>query len=628
MATRQMSPTKSQNGSRSFTRALALAFNEWLLMLMLFANSIFSYVITRFADYSELQSPCLMCSRLDHILGRAKHLNKKTHWDMICSKHKSEISSLVYCHAHSKLVDVRGMCETCLFSFATTNKSNAETYRLLVGKLGEDSSCFGTKIDSSKNPRYCTCCNQLCMPQTASTQVVKPETLPKIRLRGGLSTGKQSTPKKSVSFNHLPHVGYSELKFHSDTESEALFSEDEGVVKEEHHKFQAVDLDTPPVISLPYDLATDKLLNLDFPLQHLQEIGLGTNSLFPQLTPVNCVPETSEKVLKDETSHAMEHFGAVSEEKEELIRFDDVSLTPDLKEITADALLEETELIPVKGVPETSEKVLKEEDIISLDNPFLTSRAMEHFAAVSVEKEELLRLDDVSLTPIFRGIPADVLMEESELICFNDVTSTSVAAETPEDVLKRTEIMSLHDISLDDVPEPFTTNETSVEMSKESDTNQADITSLVSKDIVVSSTKCSTENCMFKLPFECKDSEKVMKEEQTAAVLEEIPANALTEETELICLNDVTSSSSSDAVETPKDVLKGIELMSLHDISLEEVPESFTTNETSVEMPKESDTSQADMTSMESEYIFVSSTKSMAENSTEYCKFSSPSLSV
>ncbi|WZZ84468.1 hypothetical protein YC2023_113047 [Brassica napus] len=30
---------------------------------MLFINSIFSYVITRFADHSELQSPCLMCSQ-------------------------------------------------------------------------------------------------------------------------------------------------------------------------------------------------------------------------------------------------------------------------------------------------------------------------------------------------------------------------------------------------------------------------------------------------------------------------------------------------------------------------------------------------------------------------------------
>ncbi|KAJ4877660.1 Uncharacterized protein Rs2_42678 [Raphanus sativus] len=55
--------SEPQTSSRSFTRALALAFNEWLLILMLLINSIFSYVITRFAYHSELQSPCLMCSQ-------------------------------------------------------------------------------------------------------------------------------------------------------------------------------------------------------------------------------------------------------------------------------------------------------------------------------------------------------------------------------------------------------------------------------------------------------------------------------------------------------------------------------------------------------------------------------------
>ncbi|CAF2046607.1 unnamed protein product [Brassica napus] len=61
--TMAISPSKPQTSSRSFTRALALAFNEWLLIPMLFVNSIFSHVITRFADHSELQSPCLMCSQ-------------------------------------------------------------------------------------------------------------------------------------------------------------------------------------------------------------------------------------------------------------------------------------------------------------------------------------------------------------------------------------------------------------------------------------------------------------------------------------------------------------------------------------------------------------------------------------
>ncbi|RID57159.1 hypothetical protein BRARA_F00556 [Brassica rapa] len=575
-----ISPSKPQ--TRSFTRALSLAFNEWLLILMLFINSIFSYLITKFADYSDLQSPCLMCSSLDHILGRTtKHL-KKSHWDMVCSKHKTEISSLVYCHAHGKLVDVRGMCEACLFSFATTNKSNAETYRLLVGKLGEDSSSFGggSKSDPNTGRRYCTCCNQLwMMPQQTGFNdqevVAKPVTLPKIRVVSSLRTGKQSnTPKKSVSFNHLPDVGYTELKVHSDTESEAVFSEDEGVVafkEKDDHKFQNVDLETPRVITLPYDMATDKLLDLDFPSQ---EIGLRSyDSFFPEL---NDVPETSEKVLKEKEMSSLDSLffsdsAAVLKEKEDLIHFQDVSLTPD-------ASMEETELVPVNVVPEeTSKKVLKEEEIPSLDSIFFSLRSTEPFAAVSKETEfvslrdiistssaaaeallmreaegDLVQLLDLSLTQDSKERPADASVEEAGLICLNDATSTtsSDAAETPED------------------------------------------------DVLMGET--------------------VLKEKEDLVN----PADALMEKSELVCLNDLTSTS-SDASETPEDILKGSEQMPLHDTSPDEVPESFTTNETPVETSKERDTSQDDIASLEPEYVVVSPSKSAQsmpeEDSTEDC---------
>ncbi|XP_024008154.1 myosin-binding protein 1 [Eutrema salsugineum] len=641
MATRQMSPAKSQTGSRSLTRALALAFNEWLLMLMLFANSIFSYVIAKFADYSELQSPCLMCSRLDHILGRTKHL-KKSHWDMVCSKHKSEISSLVYCHAHGKLVDVRGMCETCLFSFATTNKSNAETYRLLVGKLGEDSS-FGSKSDGSKNPRYCTCCHQLWKPQTASTdQVAKPATLPKIRLVSDVRTGKLSTPKKSVRFNQLPHVGYTELKIHSDTESEAVFSEDEGVVvKEEDHMFQNVDLETPPVITLPYDLATDKLLNLDFPLQplvarndreevHLQEIDLRTNSFFPDLIPVDGMPEISENVLKEEeiisldnlflTSRAMEHPAAISREKEELIPLQDVSLTPEFKEVPADALMKETELIPVNGVPETSEKVLKEEEVVSLDNLFLTSRAMEHSEVVSKVKEDLIHLQDISVTPDFKEKSENALMEETELICLNDVTSTSDAAESAEDhvLMKETVLNEKEDL--------IHLQDTSLTPNIKGNPAYAlmeDTELICLNDVTSTSDAAETTEDVLMEETVLEEKEDLIHLQDTSLLpdFKDNPPYALME-TELIPLNDVTSTS-SDPAETPEDVLKGIELMSPHDIFRDKTPESFTTNETLVETSTERGTNQADINSLESEYVVVSpstSTKSMPENSTEKCE--------
>ncbi|EOA39537.1 hypothetical protein CARUB_v10008154mg [Capsella rubella] len=681
MSTRQISSAvKSQMGSRSFTRALALAFNEWLLMLMLFLNSLFSYVVTRFADYSQLQSPCLMCSNLDHILGRTKHF-KKPHWDIICSKHKSEISSLVYCHAHGKLVDVRGMCETCLFSFATTNKSNAETYRLLVGKLG-DNSYFGSNSDRSTNPNCskltdCTCCNQLWGPQTADTQVAEREMLPKIGLLSKVRTGKQSTPKKSVRFNHLPDVGYTELKIHSDTESEAAFpdtepkqesspsympnagynepkiglvgdvrtekpstpkksvrfnhlpdvgyselkihsdteseavlSEDEGVVvKEEDHKFHTVDLQTPPIITLPYDLATDKLLNLDFHLQPLttqnyqeevllEEINWRTYSSFPELFPIDGVPETSEKVLKEEeiissdnlflTSRAMDYFAAVSDEKEEPICLHDITLTPDSMEHSANA------------------SIVKETELICLSDVTSTSCAMEHSEVFLMGNEEPVHVQDISLTPDFKENPANAsVMEETELICLNDVTSTLHTMEHSAVILKENEEpIRLHDTTL---TSDFVENPANASLMEET-------------EFICLNDVSSTSRTMEYSAAVSEEKEETIPLQDISLTPEfkENPANvSLAEETELICLNDVTST--SKAAETPEDVFKGIELISFHDVSLDEVPDSLTTNETSVEMLKEKDTHQADITSLESEYIVVPSPNSMPENSVENC---------
>ena len=131
MAALKISSAKQQRTYRGLATALASAVLEWLLIFLLFANAIFSYLITKFARYCKLQTPCLLCSRLDHVFGNEK---LGYYRDLICRNHKLEISSLVLCHAHDKLVDVHGMCENCLFSFATVNKSNSETYRLLVGK--------------------------------------------------------------------------------------------------------------------------------------------------------------------------------------------------------------------------------------------------------------------------------------------------------------------------------------------------------------------------------------------------------------------------------------------------------------------------------------------------------------
>ncbi|KAF8039079.1 hypothetical protein BT93_B1582 [Corymbia citriodora subsp. variegata] len=164
MAAGEASYDRREKRPWGFAVALSSAVLEWLLIFVLFINASSSYLITKFASYCGLQTPCLLCSRLDHVLGGKK---VGFYWDMICSNHKSVISTLVLCHAHNKLADVHGMCENCLFSFATINKSNAETYRLLVGKLGEDSNIeleentFSEDHHLCSSSRaHCTCCNE------------------------------------------------------------------------------------------------------------------------------------------------------------------------------------------------------------------------------------------------------------------------------------------------------------------------------------------------------------------------------------------------------------------------------------------------------------------------------------
>lgn len=71
--------------------ALSSAFSEWTLICMLFIDGVFGYLITKFARYCRLQIPCLFCSRLDRVLGREEGAG--FYWDLICSDHKSRISS-------------------------------------------------------------------------------------------------------------------------------------------------------------------------------------------------------------------------------------------------------------------------------------------------------------------------------------------------------------------------------------------------------------------------------------------------------------------------------------------------------------------------------------------------------
>ncbi|KAL5063516.1 hypothetical protein RYX36_025253 [Vicia faba] len=119
------SSSRWHNFSTRISMSLASNSLEWLLILFLFISAVFSYFITKFASYCKLKASCLFCSRIDHVLGKEKN---GYYLDLICSYHKYEISSLVTCCKHDKLMNIQGFCETCILSA----NANPESSKLLM----------------------------------------------------------------------------------------------------------------------------------------------------------------------------------------------------------------------------------------------------------------------------------------------------------------------------------------------------------------------------------------------------------------------------------------------------------------------------------------------------------------
>ncbi|XVF06355.1 hypothetical protein REPUB_Repub06bG0041000 [Reevesia pubescens] len=375
MATGGISSVNSEKISHRFTRALSSAFLEWPLIFMLFIDSIISFLITKFAHKCKLQTPCLLCSRLDHVFGNEK---LKFYWDLVCGDHKLEISSLVYCHAHNKLVDVHGMCESCLFSFATINKSNAETYRLLVGKLGEDFDC-GLEEDPSlehhklghSTIRHCSCCGEPWMPkgyaktliQTQSTVSHAAEcdlTLPVSVEHGQDDQNRSENVSISVKATHqrkngphpFSHVAYTELKITSDSESEvssdAGNEEDALIIQADHLQRDIVDQHVQPescTITLSDDLTSEKLID---------PVSTPKPSIFISQSQSDIIEPLRTKSVQstDSSRHGLEEpkWKQASSKSEpsafsELISLDDVPLSSKGVEASSDADDEEDALI-------------------------------------------------------------------------------------------------------------------------------------------------------------------------------------------------------------------------------------------------------------------------------------------
>ncbi|KAK3020037.1 hypothetical protein RJ639_003287 [Escallonia herrerae] len=111
MAANKFATMLHRNTNR-ITLILIYAVLEWTLIVLLLLNSLFSYLIIKFADYFGLKPPCLWCSRVDHFFEPQKK-NNNTRRELLCELHSAEISNLGYCSNHQKLAAYQDMCEDC-----------------------------------------------------------------------------------------------------------------------------------------------------------------------------------------------------------------------------------------------------------------------------------------------------------------------------------------------------------------------------------------------------------------------------------------------------------------------------------------------------------------------------------
>ncbi|KAF8398977.1 hypothetical protein HHK36_014842 [Tetracentron sinense] len=154
--------TMLHRNTHKMTLILVYAVLEWILILLLLLNSLFSYLIAKFAEYFGLKPPCLWCSRVDHIFEPGK--SKNSYRDLVCENHASEISKLGYCSNHRKLVEAQDMCEDCSSSRPNYQGNSIDITRKIaffpwMKEMGMMASDGEKKIENGEKNSRCSCCD-------------------------------------------------------------------------------------------------------------------------------------------------------------------------------------------------------------------------------------------------------------------------------------------------------------------------------------------------------------------------------------------------------------------------------------------------------------------------------------
>ncbi|XP_019432817.1 PREDICTED: myosin-binding protein 3-like [Lupinus angustifolius] len=198
---------------------LVYAVLEWVLIVLLLFNSLFSYLITKFAESVGLKPPCLWCSRVDQVLQPGKSTNLLK--DLLCETHAAEISKLGYCSNHRRLTETESMCVDCLAS-RPNHHENSLGKRHKISFVSWESHENG----ESKNIKKCSCCNE-----SLSSQIYPPYLLMNPSWGDENFTSKGSLIVESID---------DEKEGDREKNGEDHDHEDEGI-RDEHHTFSDIE---------------------------------------------------------------------------------------------------------------------------------------------------------------------------------------------------------------------------------------------------------------------------------------------------------------------------------------------------------------------------------------------------
>ncbi|KAM1608276.1 hypothetical protein EV1_020266 [Malus domestica] len=164
--------TMLHRNTNKITLVLIYALLEWILIILLLLNSLFSYLIVKFSDYFGLKRPCLWCSRLDHIFGPRNTNN--SYRDLVCESHANEISQLGYCSNHQKLAESQDMCEDCSSKPDCEEWSKKFAFFPWMKQIGMIRDGNEKVTENGEERLNCSCCGLSLNKFYPSCIVIKP----------------------------------------------------------------------------------------------------------------------------------------------------------------------------------------------------------------------------------------------------------------------------------------------------------------------------------------------------------------------------------------------------------------------------------------------------------------------